>query len=110
MQNQHSVPGSISKDYVIKKGQAKIDDRHDKRLSCKSAQVGPNQYIVFNFDEVDDIELSFDLQLHEPKFYRVRELTVHQLDCGEYSYYEFVSTAFLKCTFVSTVLSFLLCF
>jgi len=73
-----------TKDYVIRKGQALIDRNYDARLHQKSSQLGPLRFISWNFDPVDAVEVSHDLELYRPMFYRVHELKVKQDKSGKY--------------------------
>ena len=65
-----------TKNHVIPKGQGLIDRNYDAREHGKSAQVGPNKYIVFDFDRHDYAEITDTIQVYLPKFMRVRELSV----------------------------------
>ena len=67
-------------DYVIPKGQALMDRNYDDRLCFKSARLSYNSWIVWNFDYLDDEELTSHLQLYLPRFYRVHKLHTYESD------------------------------
>lgn len=71
-----------TKDYLIQKGQALIDQNFDNRMNCKSAQIGPEDWLVWNFIEMER-EIKCPIQLYLPKFMRVRQLTVKKHSSGK---------------------------
>lgn len=71
-----------TKDYLIQTGQALIDQNYDNRLNCKSAQIGPEDWLVWNFLETEK-EIKCPIQLYLPKFLRVRQLTVNEHSNGK---------------------------
>ena len=72
-----------TKDYLIKKGQGLLDAQYDKRMDMKSAQIGVNKFLSWNFDVnlSDYADVAF---LNIPKMLRVRQLTVSPSDDGGY--------------------------
>ena len=80
-------------EYIIPEGQGQIDHCYDLRLQCKSVQIGPTKWLVWNFDEwyldlnPDQVE-DLSLHVHVPVFLRVRVLDVSKN----------VGKQFLKCS------------
>ena len=70
-------------DYIIQEGQGQIDWCFSQRLKCKSAQVSPTQFLVWNFDEwgLDLQVLGEDssLNVHLPISFKVRILDIHSV-------------------------------
>jgi len=72
---------ATEKDFLISKGQGLTDRNFDSSNTMKSARLGYNEFIVWDFDLVDmekiDAEDSlYDVQLAIPCFLRVRELHI----------------------------------
>lgn len=68
-------------DHIIHQGQGQIDHCFDQRRHCKSAQIGPSKFLVWNFDDwIVDSEFNhaddLSLTIHVPVFLRVRVLDV----------------------------------
>ena len=70
-------------DYIIQEGQGQIDWCFSQKLDCKSAQVSPTQFLVWNLDEwgLDLQALGEDssLNMHLPIFFQIRILDIHIL-------------------------------
>ena len=58
----------------------------------KSVMIGPETWLVWNFDRPSDTDIKMDLEINLPEFMRVRELVVKRVsddknyisyDCGE---------------------------
>ena len=64
-----------TKEYLICQGQAYVDQNFDRRLHLKSAMIGRERWLVWNFDPQSEV-MNSDLQVYLPKFMRVRELSV----------------------------------
>ena len=60
-----------TKDFLIRKGQALLDRNHAKRLHLKSARLGPDQFIMWNFDIGEVIDVPNPLYRSIPHFLRV---------------------------------------
>ena len=72
-----------TREYVTRKGQALIDRNHDRGLKMKSAQMGPTNWICWNFDTVDKIKVEHEVELFLPKYYRVHNLRLEDDDTGK---------------------------
>ena len=62
-----------------------LDAQYDSRMEMKSAQIGPNKYLAWNF-ELPLNDLNNPIFLNIPKMLRVRTLTVNKCDDGDLSY------------------------
>ena len=69
-------------EYIIRKGQALADQFYDQSINLRAARTGPTSYIVWSFDVVEIEEFNAqkglrDIHLAQPRWCRVRELSVH---------------------------------
>ena len=60
-----SAPNASLRDYLIQKGQALVDENHDKSEHFTSAQVGPRKWIAWILDAIAyDKEITYLLMLY----------------------------------------------
>ena len=79
MQNGQEIPllpSARTRDYLIKKGQALIDRNHAKRRHVKSARLSLTDFIVWNFDIGDWLDLPDHLYHVIPHSLRVCKITL----------------------------------
>ena len=50
-----------TKDYTTKRGQALIDRNHDNRVKVRWAQVGPEEWIAWQFERIDNLLVTDDM-------------------------------------------------
>jgi len=60
-----------TRDYLIRKGQALLDRNHAKRLHIKSARLAGDEFIMWNFDIGDWLDLPHPLYQVIPNFLRI---------------------------------------
>ena len=75
-----------TRDFLIKKGQALIDRNHAKRRHYKSARLSHDEYIMWNFDIGDWLDLPHPLYHVIPHFLRIcRMKLVSDLSGAKYA-------------------------
>ncbi|KAL7543722.1 hypothetical protein ACHAXR_013004 [Thalassiosira sp. AJA248-18] len=72
-----------TKDYIIGKGQALSDRNHDRHFHMKSAQIGPNTFVCWDFDDLDPNKIDSHLKFYLPDFVRVRTITAEKYEDGK---------------------------